>query len=285
MCLVGTLVQQTRAVELWPWLKQPSAPQFRYTEMDMLRHYADKATRSISRFARGLADALTPDPVHPPLRSAGDDPFSSGAPKPWQAADPAGPFCVVNLATGNLFCQVPIVSWEGVQFSLYYNSLSSTLQGATLSPGWSHTYLAHLGPITYGFSGPQEVQYTSGDGGAIMFSGEDFDDPVLDPATRLTLQHVGDAWVLTDAQMNQMEFDEDGILTYLRDSSGNTTELIYDDGILIEVRGPGGDTNSATHERELTLEYDDGQLVRAVAPSLFSSQNNSQGGLLAVCCG
>ncbi|GIK17574.1 MAG: hypothetical protein BroJett003_25380 [Planctomycetota bacterium] len=59
------------------------------------------------------------------ISSPPDPAAVTGAPWPWQAYDPVGPWSVVNLANGNLHTVIPIAAWPGVQFNLYHNSLGS----------------------------------------------------------------------------------------------------------------------------------------------------------------
>jgi RHS repeat-associated protein len=265
-CLVGTLTQQTRAVELWPSISRPLRLSFGHTEWDIVKNNGQRAVASFMRWFGRF--------THPLFRSGDPEPYKAGAPKPWQAADPAGPSCVVNLATGNLFCQVPVVSWEGVSFSLYYNSLEAP-DVPTLSPGWSRSYSGRLDGLS---ATPLEfVHYIAGDGTKIKFEGdeEDFEEGVTDPIHRLTLKLDSAVWILIDAGRNRMEFDGAGALTSIVDSSGNTTALTYGGGSgeLTEIRGPGEDIGTA-YERTLVLGIDAGKLASATAPSLFNADGS-----------
>jgi hypothetical protein len=131
---------------------------------------------------------------------------AGGAPKPWQAADPAGPFSVVNLANGNLFTAVPIVSWEGVVFALFHNSAVNA-GIAELGSGWSHSYSAHL--IHDGVTIPPTMTLHDDDGTEIAFvlTGSVWENKVF----RLKIEVSGEGWRLRDAQQNVRLFDEEGL--------------------------------------------------------------------------
>ncbi len=67
----------------------------------------------------------------------------AGAPESWEGSHQISPFSLVNVSTGNLFTQIPIVSFSGrgfsVSLSLFHNSASTS----SLEPfgyGWSHSY-------------------------------------------------------------------------------------------------------------------------------------------------
>jgi len=67
----------------------------------------------------------------------------AGAPESWEGSHQISPFSLVNVSTGNLFTQIPILSFSGrclsVSLSLFHNSASTS----SLQPfgyGWSHSY-------------------------------------------------------------------------------------------------------------------------------------------------
>ncbi|MCK6466045.1 MAG: DUF6531 domain-containing protein, partial [Phycisphaerae bacterium] len=192
----------------------------------------------------------------------------TGAPWPWQAYDPVGPWSVVNLANGNLHTVIPIAAWPGVQFNLYHNSLGSHELASLGGRGWLHSYSAHLD-----IDG-DDVIYIADDGREVPFtlvSGEDENE-----VYRMKIELVDDDpdyYVVTDAAQNTMTFNLSGVLQELADASGNTTTLVYDTGRLSTITDQVG--------RAITLTYDNQspkRLIMIEIPPMLNRSEEDSGG-------
>jgi YD repeat-containing protein len=165
-----------------------------------------------------------------------------GAPESWEGSHPLSPFSSLNLSTGNLFTQIPIVSFSGrglsVSLTLFHNSASSS----SLQPfgyGWTHSY-------------NWKIQQDSQTGDAIVVRGTGrkhrytynaqsgtFTPPagVYDELVR----HPDGTWTLTFKDQTKMHFDSSGKLIAIVDKNGNQVTLSYDSyGRLTQVQEASG---------------------------------------------
>ncbi|MBK8269426.1 MAG: hypothetical protein IPK83_14420, partial [Planctomycetes bacterium] len=94
----------------------------------------------------------------------------AGRPHPWQLGIPLNPHSTLNAATGNVFTEVPIVSWKSVgrpiSFSLFHNTLGDDAGVLILPEGWSHSYSQH---VTYD-QGEDEWTLFTAEGEKIKFT-------------------------------------------------------------------------------------------------------------------
>lgn len=196
----------------------------------------------------------------------------AGAPYPWQAAVPAGPYSAVNMANGNLFTTVPIVGWQSIgrpiQFSLFHNTLGDEPGLSTIvGEKWTHSYCRHL---VYDGRENTYALYTD-EGGSLIFSETEPHSGVYEPPAgfHLKLELMIGQGILRLTYKNQDvdEFDsQNGRLLRVLDASelatgADGTMLDYDCGLLASV------TDSVGNELVLS-RYNDGKLHSITAPDI-----------------
>jgi len=217
---VSMTVQQSRADD-WILGRTPPLPD-RITPLSSVFEVAmDRIQREFSAVSRRWTSSSLG-------RISGSPPtiVEIGAPPAWHAGDQAGPYSIANLQNGNLFTSIPIVSWDNLSFSLYHNSRATdgTPTGAS---GWRTSYSDSVS-----LDG-STLTYVRADGREITF------DMAGDPATgtndvyRLEVTEVGDSlgWLITDAQYNVMNFDDDGKLVAMADASGVGVKVRYNENV------------------------------------------------------
>lgn len=68
----------------------------------------------------------------------------AGTPHPWQSGVNITPYSSVNMATGNVLTEVPIVGWQSlgrpISFSFYHNTMGEDAGVMQMPTGWSHSY-------------------------------------------------------------------------------------------------------------------------------------------------
>jgi len=210
-------------------------------------------------------------------RAAGEGALSpAGRPYHWQAAVPAAPFSIANMATGNVLTAVPIIGWQGLgrptSFSLFHNTLGDEPgQADVLGEKWTHSYSRH---VAYDDVADVYTLYPD-EGGSIEFTLEDGEtDVYIPPAGLHMVLERGMAEITLTYKNQEVDvFDlTDGNLLRLLDASGNACELDYETDPthgqrLIMVTDASGN--------ELKLYYDEpaGHLVSLLAPKIGPEHN------------
>ncbi|MGE0481257.1 MAG: hypothetical protein AB7Q17_12370 [Phycisphaerae bacterium] len=190
-----------------------------------------------------------------------------GAPRRWEAGLPVSPFSTVNLANGNLITVIPLVGFDpvgpAVGFALYHNSAAvddppaPPIPGMDLGPGWSFSYSGRL------YVWPNDnVRVVEDDGTAWDFT-YDAGDYIPPVGNFDHLAHVGEAptdtWELTRPNQSKRIFNTDGRLIEVKDSSGNTVTVVWEEGEnRIEKIVSAAEGRESVENHHLLFTYDEG---------------------------
>ncbi len=237
LCLSVT-AQQTQAIPILMTTTLPKMPHVGPTFGQLFGAYARMALRAIGGLLP-TSGGSAPSPAAP-----------TGMPNPWQAADPAGPYSLVNLSNGTLFTRLRIVSWDGIDFSLYH---SAGNPATTIGGNWSHSFSDRLH-----VSGSSAAYYTA-DGREIDFTISDNQAENTIYRLKLSYNSSTSEWTITRADQTKLVFAS-GKLQRVVDASGTETTMHYTNGLL--------DTITDAASRVLSLSYTSGRLTGISAPPL-----------------
>jgi RHS repeat-associated protein len=156
----------------------------------------------------------------------------------------------INVTNGNLHSRINLFSTRGVgpaqSLDLVYNSQESA--GGAVGSGWKLSteiylvddwqYTSNIDLITLVEADGREVQFTGTGLSGVYFSGAlgQYSRIERQSSTSLTPEYK-----LTTKTGDALWFNSDGRLRQVQDPAGNTMDLVYDSGHLIQLR----DTNGA----------------------------------------
>jgi len=169
------------------------------------------------------------------------DEDEAGAPESWEGSHPLSPFSLVNVATGNLFTQIHIVSFSGrglsISLTLFHNSASTS----SLQPfgyGWTHSYHWKIQQDSQG-----NAILVRGTGRKHLYAYDPETGAFIPPAGIYDelVRYPDGTWTLTFKDQTKMNFDGSGKLVSIVDKNGNQVSLSYDNyGRLVQVQEASG---------------------------------------------
>lgn len=165
----------------------------------------------------------------------------------------------VNLVSGNLYLPILLIpTFDELMknFTIYYNSLDFAFPDA-LGNGWTHSFLSYVKETANG------VVLKLPDGKVIKFSrvGDRYLPEHFTGSSNFKyLLRTPEGWKLYKMGGEVWEFAQDGKLILIKDVKGRNWNLIYNNGLLIEVRDPVS--------RSLKFYYDQkGRIVKVENPA------------------
>ena len=165
----------------------------------------------------------------------------------------------VNLVSGNLYLSILLIpTFDELMknFTIYYNSLDFAFPDA-LGNGWTHSFLSYVKETANG------VVLKLPDGKVIKFSrvGDRYLPEHFTGSSNFKyLLRTPEGWKLYKMGGEVWEFAQDGKLILIKDVKGRNWNLIYNNGLLIEVRDPVS--------RSLKFYYDQkGRIVKVENPA------------------